>query len=243
MPRSSQEGNAGEITEQTDRIYFEEHWMRKPGINADIATTNAAATTAITNPDFEILGTNANTADVTFDASGGIKCETDGTSLDSIIILPHLDTTQTAWSSVGWSTEKKIGWGCIIETGSSILCDIWAGLKLTNTPVTATDANQCFFRYSNATVSGRWQFVSSNANTDTSTDSGITVAASTQYKLEIKINDSREPRFYVNDRGYGLNPKLAASITTLIPYVGVRQFSTVAKNIIVRKQWISQDIS
>src|SRR5688572_8631783 len=66
----------------------------KPALNAVIAldeNSNAAAHLAanVADPDFEILGNNATTDDVTFYAEGGIKIETDGGGTDAVIVLPH----------------------------------------------------------------------------------------------------------------------------------------------------------
>ncbi len=236
--QTAQEGQTGNLISQSDRCYFEERFLLKPGINADIGTTDGAVRT-IANPNFEVLGTNSSTDDVTFDVEGGIKCETDGTSLDDIIILPHLDTTQTAWTAVEWDTSKQVSWGCIIETGASISAIIWAGLKLTNTDVIATDADQTFFRYQTAVSSGLWTMNDSTANTDNSNNTDVTVAVSTQYKLEIKIDADRKPHYLIDGKHKGTGAALTADIN-LIPYIAITQIGGSAVNHIIRRQWISR---
>jgi len=49
----------------------------KPGVNADILDATEA-TRMVTDPDFEILGTNGSSDDVTFYAEGRITFTTDG---------------------------------------------------------------------------------------------------------------------------------------------------------------------
>lgn len=200
------------------------HWTAgargKPGLNADIQNA-AESTRMVTDPDFEILGTNASSDDVTFNAEGGIKVETDGADGDEVILLPHLDANQSAWTQWTWGTDKQVRWSCDIETGASIdNCIIWAGLKLTNTEVTATDDDQAFFRYENGVNDGEWQAVSSVGGTDDAHDTGVVVATTTRYRLEIAIDSSRVARFYINGTLVETSAALTDA-TDLIPYIGV----------------------
>lgn len=223
---------------------FELSWQAggrgKPGLNADIQNS-AEATRMVTDPDFEVLGTNASSDDVIFWAEGGIKLETDGADADSVIILPHLDTNQSAWTQVTWGTDKEIEWECVILTGSAITnTTIWAGLKLTNTQVTATDDNQAFFRYDAATNDGEWQAVSSISGTDDEHDTGIAVAADTEYHLRIAIDSTRVARFYINGTLVETSAALADEID-LIPYIGIAASGeAAAKHMYVVGQAISR---
>ena len=229
----------------TDRFVLS--WMAgargKPGLNGDIQNA-AEATRMIADPDFEILGTNASSDDVTFNAEGGIDFDTDGADGDEVILLPHLDANQTAWSSVTWGTDQETHWRCKIRTGANITNSIvWAGLKLTNTEVTATDDNQVFFRYEDGVASGNWQAIDSIAGTDTETDSGVVVAVSTVYVLEIVIAADRTAKMYIN----GVLVKTTGALTTavdLIPYIGVAADGAAeAKNLTVYGQDISRNIA
>lgn len=214
----------------------------KPGLNADINSATEA-TREVADPDFEVLGNNASSDDVTFNAEGGIKIETDGGGSDSVIILPHLDTNQSAWTQVTWGTDKETIWEADIATGSSIAnaVTIWAGLKLTNTATTATDNDQAFFRYTAATASGQWQCIYSIGGTDTATASGVTVAASTRYHLKIVIDDARVPYFFIN--GVLVVTGTALTDTTdLIPYIGILEGSGAAKHMYIYGQAISRNI-
>jgi len=214
----------------------------KPGINADILNASEAVR-MVTDPDFEVLGTNASSDDVTFYAEGGIKVETDGADGDGVFILPHLDANQSAWTQVTWGTDKQVIWECDISTGAAITNSIiWAGLKLTNTDVVATDADQCYFRYENGVSSGVWVAVSSIGGTDSSLATGVTVAAATRYHLKIVIDSARKAKMYIN----GVLVKTTSALTDtvdLIPYICIEADGAAeAKHLYLHGQSISRAI-
>lgn len=211
----------------------------KPGVNGDILSATEA-TREIADPAFEVLGTNAVSGSTAINAEGGVTLTTAGASGDQVIVAPHLDASQTAWSAVTWGTDKATAWECRIRTGAAITdCVIWAGLKLTNTSVVATDNDQAFFRYAPATNSGKFQAVYSIGGTDVSADTGVTVAVSTAYHLRIEIDASRVPRFYINGVLVATGTALT-NTTDLIPYVGVEASAAAAKTLVVQGQAISR---
>ena len=215
----------------------------KPGINADIQNA-AEATRMVTDPDFEILGTNGSSDDVTFNPEGGIIFTTDGTDGDEVIMLPHLNANQSAWTQTTWGTDQSTRWECRIKTGAAITnCIIWAGLKLTNTDVAATDDDQAFFRYEDGVNSGKFQATSSIGGSDIETDSAVTVAINTDYHLVIDIQNDRSALYYINDvLVYTSTPLTDA--TDLIPYIGVASDgASEAKTLIVRSQAIRRDFA
>jgi hypothetical protein len=226
-----------EVTRSRFALY--EEFLRRPCINADINSATEA-TREVANPDFEVLGTNAASADVAFYAEGGIAVSTHGGTTDSTIILPHLDTNQTAWSGVTWGTDQETWWGCQIKTAAALTnTTIWCGLKLTNTPTVTTDNDQVFFKYVNGTDTN-WQCIYSIGNTDTTVDSGVAVAAATDYKFEVRINASRAATFLINGVVVGTSTALTDAVD-LIPYIGVLSATdATAKTIYVRAEWISR---
>jgi len=250
-----------------DRYYLEEYFKRRPAGNLQIATSEDAANTLIhnvANKDFEILGTNASKDDVTFSSEeAGIKLQTDGADNDQVIVLPHLDTGQTAWTGIKWGTENQIEWQCAIRTGANILdTSFWAGLKLTNVPNYATDNDQAYFLYSTDNDQGalstntNLHFVYSVGGTEYITDLGIAVATNTIYKLRIVIDNHRQVAIYVNGVQYGLVTTSTAGGTTqsttttlsnaltndidLIPYVGVEALTASSKQITLCYEKISR---
>jgi len=207
-------------------------------------TYNTAGFAALMNADrhFEILGANASSDDVTISPEGGIIMETDGGGTDSVILLPHLNAGQSPWTSFTWGTDQETVWECHIKTGAAITAQVlWAGLKLTNTATTTTDANQAFFRYAPATNSGKWQAVSSVSNVDSETDSGVTVVLATEYHLKIAIDSTRRAHFYINGRRVKTSGALADT-TDFIPYIGVLESAAAAKTVTVFSQAISRKL-
>ena len=118
---------------------------------------------------------------------------------------------------------------------------LWAGLKLTNTPVIATDDDQAFFRFAPADNSGKWAAVNSIGGTDDAADSGVTVAASTVYHLAISISAARVATFYIN----GVLVETTAALTDavdLIPFIGVQETTTTeGKSLTVQAQAIERN--
>jgi len=204
---------------------------------------NADATADTLEPRFELLGTNASADDCTFYAEGGLKFETDGSNHDQVILLPHLDASQSVWTEVTWGTDKETAWECDITTGSAITNSIiWAGLKLTNTSTTATDNTQAFFRYQNGVNDGEWQAVSSIGGSDDEHDTNVAVATGTRYHLKIVIASDRTAKFYIN--GALVETSAALDDTTdLIPYIGIQtEGADEAKHLYVHGQAISRVI-
>ena len=218
----------GPIRWKPERYELVEYFKHTPGLNADLANATEA-TRVPRNRDFETLGTNATSALVTFGTTtAGITLTTAGAINDQIIILPHLDTNQTSWTGTLWGTENQVLWECCLVTSATITNQIlWAGLKLTNVPAIADDADQVYFRYSTGDSNTTWRCISSVGGTDTNTDSGITVAASTQYRFTIQIDPSRVARFYINEQLVHTTGALTNDVD-LIPYVGIQALSAAA---------------
>ena len=129
-------------------------------------------------------------------------------------------------------------------TGAAITNSIvWAGLKLTNTDVVATDNDQCYFRYEDGVNTGKWQAVSSIGGADDAADSGVTVALSTVYHLVIDIAADRTAAFYIN----GVLVETSAALTDatdFIPYIAVEADGAAeAKTLTVRAQAIERNFA
>lgn len=242
---------AQEDETKDERYYLEEYFSQRPALNAIFAPAlsgNDAADVAeivalnIANKHFEVLGTNAVTASVTFDTTnGGILLTSAGASADQVIICPHLDTNQTAWTGINWGTENQTEWTASIKTGAAITTlQIWAGLKLTNTGVIATDADQVFFRYNTTDdATAYWTVISSIANTDTTTVTPVAIAAATQYKLQIKIGVDRKAKCYINDVLVFTTAALTNDVD-FIPYVGIEALDTAAVTAILNYEKINR---
>jgi hypothetical protein len=212
----------------------------KPGINVNVVSADSSVV-AITDPYFEILGTNASSDDVTYYAEGGITFQTDGSDGDAVILLPHLDTNLSAWEQVNWGTDNEVRWEASIRTDSPITTSIiWAGLKLTNTSDSSTDANQVYFRYEDDMNSGEWEAINSIANVDDAEDTDVVVAGNTVYHLVIEIDSSRIAKFYINGALVETSAALTDAID-LIPYIGIEEDGAgSARKLYIRGQVISR---
>ena len=244
-------------TRDTRRYYLNESWNQKPALNAAIAVAY--------NLDFEVLGTNMTTALVTFDSDrAGLTITTAGADQDQSIILPHLDTNQTSWTGVGWGTENQVEWECAVSTNAIDNQKLWAGLKLTNDQLIATDADQAYFKFQTDATNSEaftdytlWHFVHSIGGTDYISALPITVAANTLYRFKITIDSNRKASIFVNGVQYNVTTTAASTggtaVTTgttptaaltndinLIPYIGVEAGAAAAEALDVHHQAISR---
>jgi hypothetical protein len=208
--------------------------------------------------------------------SAGILMTTAGADEDQAILAPHLDTAgtaqlQSAWSGTMWGTENQVDWECSIMLPAIDNQKVWAGLKLTNDQVIATDANQAFFKFqTDATNSEAFtdftklHFVHSIGGTDYIAQLPITVAANTPYHLKIKIDSARKATIFVNGIQYNvantagstggtavtevqpsaLAVKTAALTddTNLIPYIGIEAGAGAAEALNVHYTAISRNV-
>ena len=244
-------------TRDTRRYYLNESWKQKPALNAAIAIAY--------NLDFEVLGTNMTTALVTFDSDrAGLTITTAGADQDQSIILPHLDTNQTSWTGVGWGTENQVEWEGTVSTNAIDNQKLWAGLKLTNDQLIATDADQAYFKFQTDATNSEaftdytlWHFVHSIGGTDYISALPITVAANTLYRFKITIDSNRKASIFVNGVQYNVTTTAASTggtaVTTgttptaaltndinLIPYIGVEAGAAAAEALDVHHQAISR---
>lgn len=252
------------------RFYLEYYFQNKLGINADIDQVYTVEIARGLTKYFEVLGTNMTTALCTFDTTrGGVTITTAGADQDQAIIAPHLDTDQSAWSSVLWGTENSVEWECSISTNAIDNQKVWAGLKLTNDQLIATDADQLFFKFqTDATNSEAFDdftllhFVHSIGGTDYISALPITVAADTTYHLKISIDANRTATIYVNGVNYNVTstagstggtavtevglkhgPARTAALTNdvdLIPYIGIEAGAAAAEALDVHYEGISR---
>ena len=233
------------------RFYLEEWFLQRPGLNANIDQASTVEVQRALNRNWEALGTNMTTALATFaTTSAGILATTAGADEDQAILTPHLDTAATAWAGTLWGTENSVSFETSIMLPALDNQKVWAGLKLTNDQLVATDANQIFFKFqTDATNSeafttfANWHVVHSIADTDYISRLPIAVAANTPYHLKIEIDSDRKATVFVNGVQYNLTgtsgstggtavtavqPGVAATKSAaltddidLIPYIGI----------------------
>ena len=227
----------------TRRYYLYEPFLQRPGLNAiniidpDANDATALAVTQAANKNFETLGTNYTTALTTFPGTqAGILMTTDTADQDQAILLPHLDTNQSAWSKVLWGTENQVEWECSINLAATDNQKVWAGLKLTNDQLPQTDADQAYFYYASDATNGQalssftpWYFIQSVNGTDYLTNTGVTVAASTNYHFRIAIDSDRKPSIFINGVQYSATTTAATTFDGSTEVTGTTQ-ATIAES-------------
>jgi hypothetical protein len=218
-----------------------EQFKQRPLLNADVVPTDLNPTQAqmalifSANRDFEVIGTNMTGVLCTHADGGGITLTTAGASADQAIVTPHLDASQTSWATTKWNTADRVLFETRIKTAANIADQIiWAGLKLTNDNVVATDDNQVFVRYEAGVNGGEFQLITSSAGTDTTTDLNVAVAVSTEYHIKLVVNGDLDVHCYINGVQVA---RVQAALTTnidLIPYVGIEASAVAAKAVTCR---------
>ena len=198
----------------------------------------AGSTAVGKNVNFEVLGTNMTTALATRSATiASINLATAGADQDQAILAPHLDSGQTAWTGVKWGTENQVEWEALVRTSSAIDNQkIWAGLKLTNDQLPQTDADQAYFYFATDGTNGQaisdftpWYFINSVNGTDYLTNTGITVAASTNYHFRIAMDSDRKISIFVNGVQYSVSQTAQTAFDGSTEVTGTTQ-ATIAAN-------------
>ena len=254
------------------RFYLEEWFLQRPGLNANIDQVSTVEVQRALNRNWEALGTNMTTALATFaTTSAGILATTAGADQDQAIITPHLDTAATAWAGCQWGTENEVHFETSIMLPAIDNQKVWAGLKLTNDQLVATDDDQIFFKFqTDATNSeafttfANWHVVHSIGGTDHISALPIAVAANTPYHLKIEIDSDRKATAFVNGVQYNLTstagstggtsvtavqPGVAATKTAaltndvdFIPYVGIEAGAGAAEAVNVHHVCMSRNV-
>jgi hypothetical protein len=254
------------------RFYLEEWFLQRPGLNANIDQVSTVEVQRALNRNWEALGTNMTTALCTFaSTSAGVLATTAGADQDQAILTPHLDTAATAWAGCQWGTENEVHFETSIMLPAIDNQKVWAGLKLTNDQLVATDDDQIYFKFqTDATNSeafttfANWHVVHSIGGTDHISALPIAVAANTPYHLKIEIDSDRKATAFVNGVQYNLTstagstggtsvtavqPGVQATKTAaltddvdFIPYVGVEAGAAAAEAVNVHHVCMSRNV-
>ena len=254
------------------RYYLEEWFLQRPGLNANIDQASTVEVQRALNRNWEALGTNMTTALCTFaTTSAGVLATTAGADEDQAILTPHLDTAATAWAGALWGTENSVHFETSIMLPAIDNQKVWAGLKLTNDQLVATDANQIFFKFQTDATNSEafsdysyWHLVHSIGGTDYISQIPVTVAANTPYHLKIEIDSDRKATCFINGVQYNITstsgstggtavtavqPSTAATKSAaltddidLIPYVGIEAGAGAAEAVNVHYVACSRNV-
>ena len=269
----------GDYPKDARRYYLEEWFNRRPGLNANLDQAATIEVQRTLSYDFEALGTNMTSALCTFGATtGGILATTAGADADQAIVCPHLDDDGTAdtgaitaWSGVQWGTENETHWETSIMLPALDNQKVWAGLKLTNDQLVATDDDQAYFKYQTEATNSeaftdyaKWHFVHSIGGTDYISVLPITVAINTPYHFKIEVDSDRKAAIFVNGIQYNVTTTAGSTLGTavtavqpgkaatktaaltddvnLIPYVGIEAGAAAAEAVNVHYVACSRNV-
>lgn len=248
-----------------NRHGYSENFSKLPALNAvlslpgsDSTSPTAAALLAYAkaNKDFEVSGTNMTTALATRPGGGGVLLTTAGASNDQALLGAQSTAGISGWAGTTWKTDDCVLFETTITTSATITNQkIFAGLKLTSTPLAATDANQAYFLYDTGNTDGasaaNFIAVTSRGGTLTVIDTGIPIVASTTYVLTVLIDPDRVPYFFINGAlvAWG-NVAATAAFTvangalttavTLKPFAGTQSLTSAARAVTVRSVAMSK---
>jgi len=257
----------GTTAKDARRYYLDEWFLQRPGINANIDQVSTVEVQRALNRNWEALGTNMTTALATFAAtSAGILATTAGADADQAILTPHLDTAATAWAGTKWGTENETHFETSIMLPALDNQKVWAGLKLTNDQLVATDDDQMFFKFQTDATNSEaftdfttWHFVHSIGGTDFISQLPITVATNTPYHLKITIDSDRKASIFVNGEQYNVTTTSGSTGGTavtkgttpsgaltddvdFIPYVGIEAGAAAAEAVNVHYVCCSRNV-
>ena len=257
----------GTTAKDARRYYLDEWFLQRPGINANIDQVSTVEVQRALNRNWEALGTNMTTALCTFaSTSAGVLATTAGSDQDQAILTPHLDTAATAWAGTKWGTENEVHFETSIMLPALDNQKVWAGLKLTNDQLVATDDDQAYFKYqTDATNSeaftdfAKWHFVHSIGGTDFISQIPVTVETNTPYHLRFEIDSDRKAAIFVNGIQYNVTSTSGSTggtaVTTgttksgaltndidLIPYVGIEAGAGAAEAVNVHYVCCSRNV-
>jgi hypothetical protein len=257
----------GTTAKDARRYYLDEWFLQRPGINANIDQVSTVEVQRALNRNWEALGTNMTTALCTFaSTSAGVLATTAGSDQDQAILTPHLDTAATAWAGTKWGTENEVHFETSIMLPALDNQKVWAGLKLTNDQLVATDDDQVYFKFQTDATNSEaftdfttWHFVHSIGGTDFISQIPVTVETNTPYHLRFEIDSDRKASIFVNGIQYNVTSTSGSTggtaVTTgttksgaltndvnLIPYVGIEAGAAAAEAVNVHYVCCSRNV-
>jgi hypothetical protein len=221
------------------------------------------------NPIYTLTGTG--TPNVSYDTSngyGGMLLTTSATNLHQAIVHPNSSSGHNALNSGVFKTGSRLEFQTSVifpVVPGTLDYSFLAGLKLTDTPLVATDDNQAMFIFGNSTAlvgastlasTTNFLFAYSIGGTDYITDLGLPVVANREYHLKFSMDKNRKIKVFINGIQFGLTSTSGSMGTTatntydestalttnisLYPVVGI-QTTGAAESVVVNYIKVSRD--
>lgn len=231
------------------RMVWREDWSLRPSLAASIDPSTAADPSQAeidaifaANRHFEVAGTNMTAAGATHSASvGGLVLTSAGANNDQCILQPRTNPAAITRWGTGFDTDQKPRWSMGFSLPSVAAISIKAALALTNAHNLTTDDDQVGLYFSTGT-GGNFLGISSIAGTDATIDTGVTPAASTEYRIDFDILSSRICEIWINGTKVARTKALTAN-KNLIPFISIQALTGAAKVIHVRPMAMSMEMA
>lgn len=202
----------------------------------------------------------------------GVVIQTFNATGDNVVVAPHTNSQQSQWFGIKFGTGDEVEWECSISIpkNDNQPAKHWAGLKLTNVSLIATDSTQAYFKYQTSATNGetfsdfeKLHFVYSVSGTDYVSQlpinlnkEGTASDPNGPYHLRIKIDAARKISIFVNGIQYNVTTTAGTSGTAvtsgtgtslaladnvnLIPYIGCETEQSTNVSLGIQYQSISK---
>lgn len=233
------------------RVFFRHEFNQLPGLSTQFFAYSPKSSGRILNNEWMISGANIQG----FNSSRGAYFDTSGDGLvwlaasskssNRLTLRPRpngaVNKAYSKWASMLWGTNEEVMFDTTIKTstlaGAATTTSgemILAGLVLTHAfnnhsgaPPTITDDDQVQFVRDNRKNATRLYVLTSIAGVDAFHDTGIDLAASTRYRLQLNVQPDRTVLAYVNRALVATTSALTASVN-LIPHIAMRAVGNLA---------------
>jgi len=166
--------------------------------------------------------------------------------------VPRLFSCATGTTTTGYAQVRNADYYFYPSTSASVLCrqDIVTPSALSDGTDTytilvgiddggsSTTPNGFYFKYTHGTNSGKWLAVSRNSGTETTVDTGVTVAASTLYTLSVQSRIDGSRSFWINGAFVGETTanaytNLAAQTANIVKSAGTTSLTLGLANALI----------
>lgn len=249
IARSEIRTNAQE--DYRNRIFFRQEFGQLPARSSVYNAYSPKSSGRQVNQEWLVSGANIHG----FNSSRGVYFDTSGDGLmwmaasskssNRVLIKPRpnaaVNRAYSKFASMLWGTDEQVWFEAMLKTsavaGSATVTSgeyIQMGLVLTHTfdthsgaTPTITDADRVTFVRDNRKSATRLYVLMSNTGADTFYDTGVDLASSTRYRLQLELQADRTVRAYVNN---ALKVQTGAMKTgvNLIPHISMRVTGNMA---------------
>lgn len=232
------------------RIFFRHEFNQLPALSTQFFAYSAKSSGRVINNEWMISGANMqgfNSARGSyFDTSGDglIWLGASSKSSNRLTLRPRpngaVNKAYSKWASMLWGTDEEVRFDTTIKTSAAAAAAtttsgemILAGLVLTHAfddhsgSPTITDDDQVQFVRDNRKSATRLYVLTSIGGTDAFHDTGIDLAASTRYRLQLDIQSDRTVKAYVN-RTLVATTSALTTAKNLIPHIAMRANGNLA---------------